>query len=131
MDWEKYQLFFTPEEFACKCGCGRADMDEQFLDILLVARNKAGVAFGINSGFRCPDHNRNIGSTSINHTSGKAADISARTGLVRARVLAGLYHAGFRRIGISFHPGAEFVHCDSRWPEAPESCWTYPARRSF
>ena len=131
MDWKKYRPFFTPAEFTCRCGCGRVDMDQEFMDMLLTARKRADVALSISSGFRCPEHNKRIGSTSINHTSGKAADISARTGHMRARILAGLYHAGFRRIGISFYPEAEFVHCDSRWPEAPESCWTYPARRNF
>ena len=128
MDWERYKPYFTRDEFLCTCGCGRAEMDQEFMDMLMRARQEANVPFDITrgSGFRCPDHNRAVGSTSVNHTSGKAADIPARSNFIRARILAGLYAAGFRRIGISFQEGAEFVHCDSRWPEAPESCWPYP-----
>ena len=112
--------YFKIEEFACKC-CGQVHMNQDFLDQLEIARGIRGVTYYIESGYRCPVHNKAVGSTSTNHTKGMAADIRAITGYVRGRVLAGLYGAGFKRIGISFKGG--FIHADSN--DGPESCWLY------
>jgi len=71
---------FTRHEFVCRCGCGRADMDEGFVVMLDNARRLAGVAFHVNSGFRCPRHDRRVGTSADPgggpHTKGIAADIA-------------------------------------------------------
>ena len=113
-------MYFKPEEFACKC-CGKHPIDSVFLAQLERAREIAGVPFVITSGYRCPKHNAEVGSTSKNHTSGKAADIKAASGPERGKILKGLYRAGFTRIGISFEKN--FVHADSM--DDIESCWHY------
>jgi zinc D-Ala-D-Ala carboxypeptidase len=111
--------FFNREEFACKCGCGKNEIDDKFLAQLDIARAYAGVPFIINSGYRCPIHNKEVGSSSQNHIAGKAADIQAADGQIRGKILRGLYLAGFRRIGIS----KTFIHVDSM--ESVENAWLY------
>jgi zinc D-Ala-D-Ala carboxypeptidase len=108
---------FKPEEFACR-HCGKNEMDSEFLHKLDIARELAGVPFFINSGYRCPLHNKAVGSTSANHTSGKAADIACENSFVRTKILTALILAGFRRIGIA----KSFIHVDSMDGEA---LWLY------
>src|SRR5574343_1637449 len=100
--------YFSMDEFKCSC-CGKAKMDTLFLAQLDNARDYAGEPFFINSGYRCEKHNKEVGSTSRNHTSGKAADISCTTGPMRIKMIMGLIRAGFRRIGIK----KTFIHADS------------------
>jgi uncharacterized protein YcbK (DUF882 family) len=111
--------YFEPSEFTCKCGCGKAIMDPVFLTMLEKAREIADTPFHITSGYRCPKHNSDVGSTSSNHTSGKASDITAESGPVRGKILKGLYKAGFDRVGI----GKDFIHADIT--DSVESCWLY------
>lgn len=112
-------MYFKRDEFKCKCGCGKVILDALFLSQLEKAREIAGVPFVINSGYRCPAHNKAEGSTSKNHTSGRAADIKANNGPQRGQILKGLYLAGFRRIGI----GPNFIHADTM--DDVESAWLY------
>jgi zinc D-Ala-D-Ala carboxypeptidase len=113
-------MYFTLSEFDCPC-CKLHPMSPLFLAQLEKAREIAGVPFVITSGYRCPKHNAEVGSTSKNHTSGMAADIKTADGPTRGKVLKGLYRAGFTRIGISFEKG--FVHADTM--DDVESCWHY------
>jgi uncharacterized protein YcbK (DUF882 family) len=94
-------------------------MDAIFLVMVNNAREYAGVPFIINSGYRCEKHNREVGSQSANHPSGKAVDIRATDGPTRGKILKGLYRAGFTRIGI----GKDFIHADTM--DEVESCWLY------
>ena len=94
-------------------------MNKDFLERLDWARDLAGVPFAITSGYRCPDHNRKVGSTSTNHIRGMAADIACTAGPVRLKIIEALLNTGFRRIGM--HP--EFIHADVN--EGPESIWFY------
>lgn len=112
-------MYFTTEEFACKCGCGFKAVDSLFRAQLEKARDISGCAYVIDSGCRCEKHNKAVGSTSRNHVAGKAADIKAMNGSTRGRILKGLYLAGFRRIGIH----ENFIHVDSM--DDVESCWLY------
>jgi len=108
----------TLEELKCPC-CGEVHIDSIFLHKLRQAREIAEVPFIINSGYRCENHNKEVGSTSRNHVEGKAADIKAIDGPTRGKILKGLYKAGFVRIGVS----KTFIHCDTM--DAVESCWLY------
>lgn len=110
---------FTIGEFACRC-CGKARMDPVFVDRLDRARELAGVPFVIVSGYRCPEHNRAVGSTSDNHTKGVAADIACDHGPVRLLVVSALLDAGFRRLGI----GRKFIHVDANGSRV-DSIWLY------
>ena len=116
--WKFAKPEFKKEEFACSC-CGRAEMDGRFIHMLATARRKAGIPFIINSGYRCPAHNAAVGSTSMNHVSGKAADIACVGSPERWTMIDALIQAGFRRIGIA----PLFIHVDSM--NALDAIWLY------
>jgi len=115
--------YFKPSDFACKCGCGFNDMKPDFLSRLINAREFSGVPYVINSGCRCEQHNKDVGSTSQNHVIGRAVDIKAKDSRTRFKILRGLIKAGFTRIGIHEH----FIHVDNMEVEgsSPEVCWIY------
>lgn len=107
---------FNEDEFKCPC-CGGLIIDYPVLDRLEMARVIADVPFIISSGFRCYDHNKQVGSTSRNHIEGKAADILCLNSHDRIRIMLGLIQAGFRRIGIY----QKHIHCDVM--DMQESLW--------
>ena len=109
---------FEDSEFNCSC-CGENKMDWEFLLLLDRAREIALVPFVINSGYRCPNHNNEVGSTSRNHVEGKAADIACTNGWKRLRIIRALMGVGFQRIGIH----KEFIHVDSM--DSAASMWVY------
>lgn len=100
--------YFTSQELACHC-CGEIHMNQEFLDLLNAARDIAGIPFRITSGYRCEKHNREVGSTSTNHTSGQAADIDCNDTLKRYIIVSALIVARMPGIGI----GKEFIHADN------------------
>ena len=106
------------DEFKCPC-CDKLILDSMFFGMMSRAREIADTPFHINSGYRCEKHNAEVGSTSKNHPSGRAADIRATDGPTRGKILKGLYCAGFRRIGI----GKTYIHADSM--DDVESTWLY------
>ena len=68
---------FKEAEFACN-HCGKLHPDgvpQALLDALERVRQHYGVPVNINSGYRCPTHNANVGGASNSlHMQGKAAD---------------------------------------------------------
>lgn len=94
-------------------------MDPEFLRMIDNAREFAQVPFQITSGYRCMNHNADVGSTSANHTSGKAADIACVSGPARIAIVSGLLKAGFKRLGI----GKGFIHADNM--NSVSSIWLY------
>lgn len=127
MDWNDYENF-QEDEFLCRCGCGRADMNPVFMETLQAMRTKANFPFRVNSGFRCPDYNEKISSTGRTgpHTTGHATDISVSG--KQAHTVAGLaYLYGMSGIGLD-QKGPHmkrFIHVDNlRTPPRP-NVWTY------
>lgn len=110
--------YFTDSELKCKC-CGDCLIDQDFLDRLNHARYGAGFPFNVTSGYRCEKHNRDVGSTSINHVSGKAADIQCVDARKRYEMVRAMIEAGMLGIGI----GKFFVHCDTN--RTTPCIWTY------
>lgn len=104
---EEEMKYFKIEEFACK-HCGEVKMNIKFLDMLDEAREVAGIPFRITSGYRCPIHNKNVGSTSTNHVKGVASDITCTTSTDRIKIVKALIQTGFKRIGVY----KNFVHAD-------------------
>ena len=120
---------FAPHEMACKC-CGALDMNDHFMGMLDNLREEVCMPVIINSGYRCPKHNAEIGgSKNSAHLEGKAADI--RVGGHHAATL--LYHAfnlGFKGYGIKQNGPFErrFIHLDtaSDEPGRPRDwVWSY------
>ena len=78
-----------------------ANMNHKFLEMLDDARERAGVPFRINSGFRTVAHNKKAGGVSNSpHTRGFAADIHAPDGPSKFKILKALIDAGFQRLGV-------------------------------
>lgn len=72
---------FRVSEFACKCGCGKDDIDQRVMDMAQVIRDELGVPVKVNSGCRCPGHNAKVsGVKGSKHTKGLAADLSCSLG---------------------------------------------------
>jgi uncharacterized protein YcbK (DUF882 family) len=66
---------FSRKEFECRC-CGRLQLNQRLLDGLETLRDLAGVPVVINAGYRCAQHNQEVGGVSDSeHTHGLAADI--------------------------------------------------------
>jgi uncharacterized protein YcbK (DUF882 family) len=114
--------FFTIEEFRCRCGCGEAGMDGEFLLHLDRARGMSEAPFRIRSGYRCPAHNAAVGGVPGSaHTRGLAADIECPDNEHRYQILTGLWAVGFDRIGI----GRDFVHVDADPDKPSPRVWLY------
>lgn len=114
--WDPHQTpSFRKEEMQCKCGCGRADMDADFMEALQAIRQALG-PLRVSSGFRCPEYNARVSTTGQNgpHTTGRAADLRVMGG--RAYALIGVAQThGMTGLGISQKgaSGTRFVHLDN------------------
>lgn len=105
---------FYRREFACKCGCGKDDVDPKLVQLCETIRQAAGVPVRVNSGCRCEKHNKKVGGTANSyHTQGKAADLSCGIGAMSLyELIQGLYAAG-KLPGLEYclrYP--TFVHID-------------------
>lgn len=70
---------YKMEEFRCKC-CGQVAFPENIKalveNVLDPARERLGHPIVVNSGFRCPKHNAEVGGVpNSQHMKGEAADI--------------------------------------------------------
>lgn len=116
MERVRLNKYFHQDEFACKCGCGICNIDPEFLHWLTVAREIADVPFVINSGCRCPSHNKTVGGTvSSPHITTEAikargADVKAEKIEVMSAILHGAIVAGIHGIGF----GLGFIHLDTK-----------------
>ena len=122
---------FTPEEIACRCGCGA---DEIHFALMLVAdrlreqyaaqlapRDPDG-ALMVTSGCRCPRHNAKVGGSPLSYhltvpgrLAGHALDLAPHSDHPDA--LAVLRGAAERTAppGLKLvYPGARFIHMDVR-----------------
>jgi len=118
-------LHFSEKELRCKCGCGREEMDPDFMKNFLIPLRKAyGGPVILNSAYRCPSYNARISSTGYDgpHTTGLAVDIRVLNGSHRFRIVDIARQLGFVRIGIA----ADFVHLDRCGDRFPQNViWTY------
>jgi len=108
---------FSSHEFNCHgdgC-CSQTLIDPNLALILQKIRTHFGVKVIITSGYRCPTHNRSIGSgTSSYHAKGMAADITVE-GVAPREVAKYAESIGVLGIGL-YETSADgyFVHIDTR-----------------
>ena len=113
--------YFKQSEECCPC-CGAGGFLPDFRDKLNKAREIADIPFIINSGFRCPSHNAEVGgSQTSSHMIGFAADIKCTDGWSRYKILDVLIKVGFSRIGI----GKTFIHVDDDTQKPTGVVWLY------
>jgi len=116
MEQGRLNEYFHSQEFACKCGCGIFNLDPDFFDKLTEARRIADVPFVINSGCRCPSHNKAEGGSQISaHITtdaikARGSDIRARTIDVMRAILRAAFEVDMPGIAI----GEGFVHLDTK-----------------
>ena len=114
---------FTRAEFACRCGCGFATVDQELIAGLELLRAAVGRPVHILSGCRCPAHNKAVGGAkNSRHVQGKAADVrvDGLTARQLYEVARGIVQ--FRGFGVDDERG--FVHLDVR---AVGTRWCYRA----
>lgn len=119
---------FKASEFACKCGCGKALVDEALVSIVQDIRSHFGCPITVTSGYRCPTHNKAVGgSTGSYHTKGQAADIVVQ-GVTPREVAKYAESKGVKGIGL-YETAADgsFVHVDTR---TAKSFW-YGQKQSY
>ena len=120
--------YFTYSEFDSPLEKGSGSrMNQNFLEMLEKAREKASVPFKITSGYRVPADIQRLAkkgykvSKNSSHLKGLAADISILDSVTRYKVIESLLYAGFTRIGIA----DTFIHVDCD-PDKPQNViWTY------
>ena len=114
--------YFKESEFTCRCGCGFNAIDQNLVYILDDIREYIGKPISIESGCRCLNHNRAVGSKdSSAHVEGKAVDIKCADSKYRYVLVAMLLAKGIKRIGI----GNTFVHADISTKLPQNVMWDY------
>lgn len=112
---------FDAIEFACQCGCGFNDVDPTLLAMLQEIRDLVGPVY-INSGSRCPEHNKSVGGKANSaHLIGKAVDIECSNSAHRFKLLVAALTVGFERIGLA----KTFIHLDVDESKPPLVSWLY------
>lgn len=113
--------YFKEEEFKCPC-CNRVFINPILIPTLDLIRSDYGKPMVVNSGFRCPSHNRTVGGAAQSeHLIGTAADIACTNNADRYKLVSLCYKHGIKRIGI----GKTFVHIGVSLSAAQEVIWLY------
>ena len=107
---QKLSENFTLREFHCKCSrCSTTMLDERLVQILQQLRHHFNVPIRINSGYRCKEHNAEVGGVSNSaHMRGMAADIYV-TGIAPKVVAQYAEQIGVGCVGLY----EDFVHFGS------------------
>ena len=112
---------FDLEEYACKCGCGVADIKQELAVKVQQVRDLVGRSIAINSGVRCARHNGNIGvSETSSHIGGWAADLGYKGSGERYQLLNAAFQI-FDRVGIA----KNFIHVDVDANKTAGVVWIY------
>ena len=111
---------FAISEMECKCGCGAADMDEDFMKILQNIREDMNRPLKISSGVRCANHNSKVSSTGkdgphVPRTNGTAASDILIAGADAWRLIDIARKHGISGVGISQrgNHAKRFIHLDT------------------
>ena len=112
---------FNSTEFDCHGSgcCNQTEIDPKLVEYLQKIRDHFKKPITITSGYRCPVHNKNIGSgTGSRHVKGQAADISVKD-VKPAEVAKYAESIGILGIGLyETSVDGHFVHIDTRTTKA-------------
>lgn len=99
--------------------------------VLTELERRLGFSLTVNSGYRDPTHNEDVGGVpDSEHTDdpATAADVLCLRSVTRFRMLKELFAMNIRRIGI----GATFIHIGISTDHPQDVVWTYyPKDRSI
>lgn len=104
---------FSTEEFACH-HCGKLDtISPRLIELLEQLRKNCGRPIHINSGYRCPVHNANVGGVkNSQHVLGTAADLAVPSEMSFGEFKWYIEQLPFDGIGL--YPFDNFIHVDVR-----------------
>lgn len=120
MTWEEIKNF-KKEEFDCKCGCGKNNINIDLVERLDRIRTVLNMPMKINSGSRCESHNHLVGGKDDSaHLYGLAVDFEVPGSSFRF-VSMSMCMRMFKRIGI----GKTFIHVDIDESKPWPVCWMY------
>lgn len=104
---------FDSSEFACH-HCGEVQVNPKLIELLEQLRyNIGGYPLTINSGYRCPTHNKNVGGVSNSqHVLGNAADVARPSALTMGEFKWYVEQLPFDGIGV--YRDSDFIHMDVR-----------------
>jgi hypothetical protein len=113
---------FSKHELACK-HCGECFVEQDLLDALEAFRSVVGAPVHIHSGYRCAQHNAEIGGAKGSlHVAGRAADVSV-VGKT-ARQLKAIAETVPRIKGFGIDDHKNYLHIDVRLSDV--AClWCY------
>lgn len=123
-----YSPNFTRKELDCRCGCVAPKHIQRNLAKLASSLEKMrplvpGGKIAVNSGYRCPAHNKAVGGASKSqHMSGLAADLRVPPGSQNKYVKAAMQVPEFNNGGIGVYPNGG-VHVDRRGYRARWNDW--------
>lgn len=108
---------FSSDEFKCKCGeCELTQPPKELIEVLEDVREQFGKPVTIMSGYRCEQHNKNVGGAPRSkHKLGIAADIQIK-GVSPNTVHEYLTNKYPDKYGIGSY--AYFTHIDIRFNKA-------------
>lgn len=114
--------YFDDYEFACEC-CGESLINPLLLEKLDILRAEYKYPIYVSSGYRCFEHNEEIGGEiNSQHLLGNAADI----------YVSGDYQKFYDLVirtqlfdGIGYYPEQEFVHVDVRNSGTTPNCYLW------
>lgn len=110
----KLSEHFDISEFACH-HCGKSTkISPRLIELLETLRkNIGGLPIHINSGYRCPVHNANVGGVpNSQHVLGTAADLAIPAKLTLNQFLKHVEKLPFDWVGV--YPYSYFIHVDVR-----------------
>lgn len=125
-DWKQYEPYFTPLEMACK-HTGKCEMQEHFMDALLMIRLEYGKPLHVTSGYRDHTHPAEAGKAHPGeHTFGCAADVAVG-GADAMRLLQVALNRGITRVGVKQdNKGTEYLHLGMGAHGLPSpALWSY------
>jgi uncharacterized protein YcbK (DUF882 family) len=95
-------------------------LKKELVQLLDQAREMAGIAFVITSGFRDKAKNAEVGGVeNSSHTKGLAVDMRAQTSQNRAIIVESLLRVGIKRIGVY----KRHIHADIDTSKPTPSMW--------
>jgi len=114
---------FRARELVCFC-CKKEGIKDDLVFHLQMAHDllPARSVMIITSGYRCEEHNREVGGKETSsHPKGLAADIKCDGSSYRFLLVGALLKARFKRIGI----GKDFIHVDLDLDKRQNVVWNY------
>ena len=126
-----WELYFTPAEMACRCGCQCHDMRAETMDRLVRVRVRFARPMLVTSAYRCLAHDMAVspGPRRLrSHTMGQAVDVSV-SGPDAYDLAALAIEERFTGVGLRQHGrhGSRIMHLDDARPRENRVIWTYNA----